>query len=193
MKKTYLVIGILMAGILLSGCIQPSNGGSGQIVGGDTDEHGCIPSAGYTWCEAKQKCLREWEEACEEEAPLIGGDRDEHGCIPSAGYTWCEAKQKCLRPWEEECEAASWQQKIEERANEFCGQENVANVFTCGEYIKVVSSLIGGGSAYYKFDLIDGIGSIEDGIHCPVVAPSAMSDECVLLTMGSNCVEEQIC
>jgi hypothetical protein len=39
-----------------------------NIVGGDKDEHGCIGSAGYTWCEGKQKCLRTWEESCEEEA-----------------------------------------------------------------------------------------------------------------------------
>lgn len=37
----------------------------GQIVGGDKDIHGCIGSAGYSWCEAKQKCLRIWEETCE--------------------------------------------------------------------------------------------------------------------------------
>ncbi len=35
------------------------------IVGGDRDEHGCIGSAGYSWCEVKQKCLRIWEESCE--------------------------------------------------------------------------------------------------------------------------------
>jgi len=34
------------------------------FVGGDKDAHGCIGSAGYTWCEAKQKCLRSWEEDC---------------------------------------------------------------------------------------------------------------------------------
>jgi len=34
------------------------------IVGGDRDEHGCIGSAGYSWCEPKNKCLRIWEEAC---------------------------------------------------------------------------------------------------------------------------------
>lgn len=34
------------------------------IVGGDKDEHGCIGSAGYSWCEEKQKCLRFWEESC---------------------------------------------------------------------------------------------------------------------------------
>lgn len=34
------------------------------IVGGDKDAHGCIGSAGYSWCEAKKKCLRTWEESC---------------------------------------------------------------------------------------------------------------------------------
>lgn len=37
-----------------------------QLVGGDRDAHGCIGSAGYSWCEAKQKCLRIWEENCTE-------------------------------------------------------------------------------------------------------------------------------
>jgi hypothetical protein len=32
--------------------------------GSDRDSHGCIGPAGYTWCEAKQKCLRPWEESC---------------------------------------------------------------------------------------------------------------------------------
>ncbi|MGB8815762.1 MAG: hypothetical protein WCC74_00785 [Minisyncoccia bacterium] len=35
------------------------------IVGGDRDAHGCIGSAGYSWCGAKNKCLRVWEEKCE--------------------------------------------------------------------------------------------------------------------------------
>ncbi|MFA6382465.1 MAG: hypothetical protein WCX08_04330 [Candidatus Buchananbacteria bacterium] len=34
-------------------------------AGGDKDEHGCIGSAGYFWCQAKQKCLRPGEEPCE--------------------------------------------------------------------------------------------------------------------------------
>lgn len=33
-------------------------------LGGDKDEHGCIGSAGYQWCELKQQCLRFWEESC---------------------------------------------------------------------------------------------------------------------------------
>jgi hypothetical protein len=35
-----------------------------QMVGNDKDGHGCIGSAGYSWCEKKQKCLRQWEEKC---------------------------------------------------------------------------------------------------------------------------------
>jgi hypothetical protein len=35
-----------------------------DIVGDDRDEHGCIASAGYTWCELKEECLRPWEEEC---------------------------------------------------------------------------------------------------------------------------------
>jgi len=48
----------------------------GPCVGCDKDVHGCIGSAGYSWCEAKQKCIRIWEEncttstACTEEAKL---------------------------------------------------------------------------------------------------------------------------
>lgn len=42
-----------------------------QKVGGDKDEHGCIGSAGYSWCGAKQKCLRPWEEACSAEIKVI--------------------------------------------------------------------------------------------------------------------------
>jgi hypothetical protein len=36
-----------------------------NLVGGDKDEHGCIGSAGYVWCEDKQKCLKSWEEKCD--------------------------------------------------------------------------------------------------------------------------------
>ncbi|MFH1046704.1 MAG: hypothetical protein V1738_00210 [Patescibacteria group bacterium] len=46
----------------------------GNIVGRDRDEHGCIGSAGYSWCEAKQKCLRVWEEPCTDST---GGSRCE--------------------------------------------------------------------------------------------------------------------
>lgn len=37
-----------------------------ELVGGNKDEHNCVPTAGFTWCEAKQKCLRTWEEGCQD-------------------------------------------------------------------------------------------------------------------------------
>jgi hypothetical protein len=43
--------------VFASGSVPP-------IVGGDRDAYGCIPSAGYSWCASKQKCLRPWEEEC---------------------------------------------------------------------------------------------------------------------------------
>lgn len=42
----------------------PAENADRALVGGDRDEHGCIGSAGYTWCEPKEKCLRLWEEQC---------------------------------------------------------------------------------------------------------------------------------
>jgi hypothetical protein len=41
-----------------------ANNSNTTVVGGDRDAHGCIGSAGYSWCETKQKCLRAWEESC---------------------------------------------------------------------------------------------------------------------------------
>jgi hypothetical protein len=74
MKKMPLVI-IFLSLLALTGCtlstsrsaIKPEEKTDNQqpLLGGDRDEHGCIGSAGYSWCEAKQKCLRIWEEKCE--------------------------------------------------------------------------------------------------------------------------------
>ena len=36
-----------------------------DLLGGEQDENGCLGGAGYTWCEAKSKCVRTWEEPCE--------------------------------------------------------------------------------------------------------------------------------
>ena len=33
----------------------------GKRVGGDRDEHGCIKSAGYSWCARTNQCERPWE------------------------------------------------------------------------------------------------------------------------------------
>ena len=35
------------------------------VVGGDRDAHGCIGSAGYTWCAREDACVRPWELAAQ--------------------------------------------------------------------------------------------------------------------------------
>lgn len=68
MRKKSFVLIILM-GILLITIIgvwlyiQKSKPGE-KLIGGDKDDHGCLIGAGYSWCEAKSKCLRVWEEKC---------------------------------------------------------------------------------------------------------------------------------
>jgi hypothetical protein len=49
----------------LSSKVVPTPIPTQPLVGNDRDAYGCIPSAGYSWCEVKQKCLRSWEETCE--------------------------------------------------------------------------------------------------------------------------------
>ena len=38
-------------------------------VGGDRTKEGCIPSAGYSWCDSLSLCIRAWETACPVNAP----------------------------------------------------------------------------------------------------------------------------
>ncbi len=53
------------------------------LLGGDRDEHGCIGSAGYSWCEAKAECLRPWEEQWDDSCGVVGGDPV--GVVPPLG------------------------------------------------------------------------------------------------------------
>jgi hypothetical protein len=73
-------------------CSEEQNPDNETIVGGDRDAYGCIPSAGYSWCEAKQKCVRLWEESCNE---------------TQAGFTECPQQQPgpvaCTMEWSPVC------------------------------------------------------------------------------------------
>lgn len=53
---------------------------------------------------------------------------------------------------------------------QYCEQEDIAAVYECDGYIKVVSSLLGGGSRYYMSDGTE--------LVCPVVGSDSMSEEC---------------
>ncbi|ANQ51802.2 hypothetical protein MY04_4466 [Flammeovirga sp. MY04] len=46
----------------LSSCgTGSSNASKEQMTGNDKDAHGCIGSAGFTWSETYQECVRAWE------------------------------------------------------------------------------------------------------------------------------------
>jgi len=65
-KKTISILVIVIV-IIIGGFIAWRDVGAptgNTIVGGDRDAHGCIPSAGYSWCEAKNSCIRTWETYC---------------------------------------------------------------------------------------------------------------------------------
>ncbi|MFA6171619.1 MAG: hypothetical protein WCW77_04480 [Patescibacteria group bacterium] len=51
--------------------LTPDNSTTGNKDGGYREAHGCIGSAGYTWCEAKQKCLRVFEEFCSDSVAAL--------------------------------------------------------------------------------------------------------------------------
>lgn len=38
-----------------------------QAIGGQRDDHGCLIGGGHSWCEASQRCIRLWEEGCDDE------------------------------------------------------------------------------------------------------------------------------
>jgi hypothetical protein len=67
----FLLILIVMSFLVLLSTINFSYEGNnhnsragGKLIGGDRDAGGCLAGAGYSWCEAKKKCLRVWEESC---------------------------------------------------------------------------------------------------------------------------------
>jgi len=57
MKKV--MIGLTMLGSLLNSVAAQT-----QIPGSDMDIHGCVGSAGFTWCATSDSCVRSWETPC---------------------------------------------------------------------------------------------------------------------------------
>ena len=49
---------IPVAGVVYKGRMVLNKG---KLVGGDRDAHGCIGSAGYSWCTSTKQCERPWE------------------------------------------------------------------------------------------------------------------------------------
>ncbi len=61
-----------------------------KLIGGDRDSHGCLLAAGYSWCGAKNKCLRVWEEPC---AATPSATPTQTTCRSDSD---CPALEKCM-------------------------------------------------------------------------------------------------
>lgn len=68
MQKNALIAIVLMVIVLVLGTVYFTSNDR-TVIGGQRDAHGCLGPAGYSWCEAKQKCIRPWEEYCTAVAP----------------------------------------------------------------------------------------------------------------------------
>jgi hypothetical protein len=55
MEKAFFLLAVILA--CCAGCAPARIIASGS----DRDIHGCISSAGYTWCENRRTCVRMWE------------------------------------------------------------------------------------------------------------------------------------
>lgn len=73
MKKLFIVIILVLligiAYLALRSDVTPNN-----LIGGETDSHGCLGSAGYQWCQATQACLRTFEEFCSDAVQSLVSD-----------------------------------------------------------------------------------------------------------------------
>jgi hypothetical protein len=69
--RTFPIIAVLFALLMAYGCVSQNGNGNPPpvIVGNDSDAHGCKASAGYSWCNMLQKCIRPWEENCTNATP----------------------------------------------------------------------------------------------------------------------------
>ena len=64
-NKIILVLaGIALAIIIIAPFVFFNQKEEEKIIGGDTDRHGCLVGAGYSYCPTTDKCQRMWEEYC---------------------------------------------------------------------------------------------------------------------------------
>ena len=75
MFRRWLISAVLAIALLGCSTSKGAEGGAttstvatpeAEMAGADRDEHGCIPSAGFRWCEQTMECERPWELAKQE-------------------------------------------------------------------------------------------------------------------------------
>jgi len=131
------------------------------MVGNDRDEHGCIGSAGYSWCEDKQKCLRSWEEKCEITSELVPPCACTMEYMPVCGKNGITYGNKCAAKcenveiaYESECNIAdvnvvSPMPPVCACTREYmpvCGKVKVCNTMYIATGIDENGNIFGGGS-----------------------------------------------
>jgi hypothetical protein len=68
LSKKIITLLVLLILFLISGYLyQKYNNNEEGLIGGQKDNHECLIGAGYSWCEAKNKCIRIFEEGCDDE------------------------------------------------------------------------------------------------------------------------------
>ena len=69
--KIFATVLVLVLAMVLYLVIAGPSKSEAPVIGGDRDEHDCIGSAGYSWCEERQACIRPWEEYCTKTVPKV--------------------------------------------------------------------------------------------------------------------------
>lgn len=59
MKTNYILCALVT--FVLVGCGNISSNTENEMVGTEKDRHGCVQSAGYSWCQYTNRCERPWE------------------------------------------------------------------------------------------------------------------------------------
>ncbi len=134
------------------------------VVGGDRDEHGCIPSAGYTWCEESQKCIRPWEEACANSAVP---EMTKELCDSSNGH-WTDCGSKC---------------QIDNQ-----GKEGVACTMMCEQLCECGGIAGFGCPADYRCTMPEGIADAMG--YCEPKKGSMTAEEARAIAETSDCIKE---
>ncbi len=67
---------------------------SQKMPGSDSDIHGCLGSAGYTWCESSGECQRLWETPCIVSPDVVSQDMNSQE-IPFVCSLWFDGCNTC--------------------------------------------------------------------------------------------------
>lgn len=108
-----------------------------QAIGGDKDDHGCLVSAGETWSELKQKCLRLFEDGIR-----LDPVSNEGSAVISAFVVENEdqSKVELFLPEEEQSFILTKKgtHQYEDKRHTFDTQEGVLYIDTQKQYVKSV-------------------------------------------------------